>query len=688
MAEDLITDTEVYSETPIKKGTWAFLRDPHAELLLASWVLEENPDQVYQWAPFEGELPPKDIIFYLQSACTRKKWAFNAMFDFWAYKLLLPKLGFHFPMDIRDWRCDMVNALSKSLPSGLELLCHVLGLPLDKQKQAHGKKLIKLFCQPQVNKDGSTWRATPQSHPDEWRLFKEYNKQDSIAQCAVHRILQRWPCNEWEWDLWHRDQEKNAYGLPINTDMVVGALRIAHREKSRAFAKMKSITGLDNPNSITQLHEWLDDQHVYVPDMTKLSVADALAHPETPEYVQEVLLCRQEVAKTSTAKYAALVGTVCPDGRLRGAFQYRGAPRTGRASGRIFQPHNLPKGKLEIKELHEAVELIQQGDPQDVLGLYYGRPMDVLSSCIRAVVQAPAGQLLLVADLSAIENRVLGWLSCCSGILDVFRNGLDPYKDFGSRMFRKPYDQVTKKERNDSKPPVLGCGFMLSGGILRKDPRDGRMVKTGLWAYAEAMKIELTKEQAHTAVQVFREAFPEVVQFWWDVDNAFRHAIEHKTTVQVGYLTFRWEKPFVTIQLPSGRKLYYCSPKILYRIPPWELDKERPKPKLTITYNQMDPKTNQWMRVTTHPGKITENCVQAVANDILGEGLREADRLRQEDPDFEIVGDVHDEIIAVADADSPVTIDDLCKAMSKPVPWAPGLPLAANGFITTVYRKD
>jgi len=706
-------DTEVCSRVPIRYGVHAFLDCPDARLLLVSWQDPVDPGtkvvagraldplgddtgvQSHVWAPHLGP-PPAQLIEILQDPAITKK-AHNAQFDFLAFQKLLPRHGFHLGgrLTLDDWECTMVQALGCSLPASLSDLGAVLGLPEDQRKLADGKKLIRLFCIPQYDKktDSYYW-ADHTSHPDEWARFEQYALQDTLTLAQIGYRLRRYAPSEREWELWRMDQRINMNGLPIDDRLVQGALSVAEREKKRNLTRMRQLTGIDNPNSVAQLLQWVEDQVVLMPDMTKLSVTEALEREDTPDDVKEVLRCRQEVSKTSTAKYQALVGSVSDDGRLRGAFQFRGASRTGRYTGRIFQPHNLPRGHLKvdlergIDQLTPAVETIREGDPHDELSWTSGRPMDVLSSCIRSVVRAPRGYELHVSDLNAIENRVLGYLARCSPTLQIFRDGLDPYKVFGAKLFRKPYNQITGEERTWSKPAVLGGGYQLGGGDERLNKKTGRMEKTGLWGYAAAMKIHLTKDQAHEAVRVFRETFPNIVQLWYDLDDAFRAVIKSNVVRTVGYLTLRWEKPFVTIELPSGRKLYYCSPEIQPRVPPWELEKENPKRRPTITFRQMDQKTNKWLRTTTHGGKLTENVCQAVANDVLNEGLWRAEQGIGIPEPYEIIGHVHDEGIALVPLDSPLTIEHLNRCLADPVVWAPNLPLAAHGFTTQIYRKD
>jgi DNA polymerase len=697
-------DTETRSNPPIQKGTHAYLSDPTARMLLVTWKDPYDPDapdadprrhKTHAWQAMIEPCPPELLRILMDTTVIKK--AHNSQFDFNVFYYLMPRHGFYMGAHHSEdyWQCLMVEALHHSLPAGLDALGAVVGIDADQRKIKDGKRLIRLFCVPQYDKAKNEYYwADHISHPDDWAAFVDYGVRDVDAMCAIDQRLKRFRPSEREWQLWRMDQRINRNGLPIDEVMVQGAIHIAEREKSRAITRMKMLTGISNPNSPSQLNDWFEEQAVFLPDMTKYSVAEALARDDIPDDVREVLACRQETAKSSVTKYQALVGAVCNDGRLRGAFQFRGAARTGRYAGRVFQPHNLPKGNLKvdvakgIDDLTPMVELIRAGDPHDAISWLQGRPMDVLSSCIRAVVRAPDGYVLHVSDLNAIENRVLGYLAGCDETLRVFREDLDPYKAFGSKMFRKPYKDITPAERTDSKPAVLGCGYMLGGGELKLNKKTQRMDKTGLWGYAAAMKIDLSKERAHESVKVFRSSFPAIVDFWYAADDAFRSAINANKVYRVGVLAFRWEKPFVTVELPSGRKLYYCSPRIEMRIPPWEEDEKHPKKRATLTYNQVGEKSNSWVRVATHPGRVVENLSQAMANDVLNEGLWRAEQGLGIPEPYHLIGHVHDEAIALVPRDSPLVIEHLNECLARPVSWAPDLPLAAHGFVTPIYRKD
>lgn len=682
----LFIDIETFSTVDVKDGLY-----PHAEnaeVLLFGYAFDRDDPKL--WSPAEGEAMPKDLEAGLRDPSVLVH-AFNAQYEIvvlrevWKamqmYGLIPVSLAFP---DLTRWRCDMVLALTKSLPGSLDKLGPILNMPVEKQKLAEGKRLIRLFCQHRKPTANKPWdRADHTNEPEKWDLFKQYNLGDVSAQQQVFYRLQKWPVPEHEQELWRLDQQINDRGLPIDIDLCRGAIELAEREQEQMHDELQRLTGLDNPNSITQLMEWLEDQNVFLMNLQKLTVSQTLERDDLPDDVRRVLTLRLQTSKNSVKKYTALINAVTRDGRLCGAFQFAGANRTWRWTGRKFQPHNLPRGYKNSTDLSIARELILERDPDNLLPVMLDPTMEVLSGCLRSVVRAPDGYLLNVCDLNAIENRVLGWVAECDTILAVHRAGLCPYRDFGTRFFLVSYDQIDDAMRTLSKPPVLGCGYMLSGGEMVTD-KNGVKFRTGLWAYAHDMGVPFSRDQAHQAVTVFRDTYPEVVNYWYAVDDAFRRVIQTRQPVSVGPITFHFSNPFVCIRLPSGRGLYYYRATIEPRIPPWERDKENPKTKPTICYWGQDQETKAWKKLTTHPGKITENIVQAVARDILAEGLKAADQAQ-----LDVRGHVHDEIIILSpEQKARQQLDVLTECMSRDIAWAPGLPLGAEGFTTKAYRKD
>ena len=660
-------DFETFSEVDLfKAGAAAYSEHPSTEVLMLAWQMAGEKD-VSQWIPHEREMPAelKEMI-----RDPHIQWiAWNKTFE---YNIFKNTLGIHIPHE--RWSDPMVLAHSLSLPGSLEKVGTILGLSQDKAKMTEGKKLIQRFCKPQP-KNHKVRRWDWLNDPEQWETFCEYNRQDVTAQRIIRRTLRKWDMPEHEWALWHLDQKINDRGLPVDTQLVNNALRMSDANRQDLLKKARTLTGIDNPNSDIQLTPWLGEQGVVLPNFRKATVAKAL-QGDLPAPARNILELRSQWKKTSTRKFDALLRTLSNDGYLRNTLQFAGAGRTWRWAGRVVQIQNLPRGTLpNDAELDLAVELVREGD-NEFLNFLYDNPMDVLSSLIRAAFRAPEGHHLTVADLNAIENRVLGWFCRCQRILRVFEKGLCPYKSFGMHLFKVPYAKVTKQQRTDSKPAVLGAGYMLGGG-KEKEAKDGELAKTGLWGYAESMSIKLSKELSHSSVKMWRDLHPEVVEMWWKLDKAARECITHRRTVRCGAVTFDYSKPFMRIRLPSGRYLHYLRPRIEPRKTPWG------EMRLTVTYEGLDQNTRQWVRLSTHPGKWMENIIQAIARDVLAAGLIEADRIG-----FDIIGHVHDEIIALTPDDSPLTVADLENAMCVPLPWAPDMPLKAEGWQGPYYKKD
>jgi DNA polymerase len=459
------------------------------------------------------------------------------------------------------------------------------------------------------------------------------------------------------------------------------AIEMATLRKAELVAEMKEVTRLSNPMSPAQLLKWVQARGYGFNDLGKDTVKKALkeqADQLEPEAIAALKL-RQQAARTSVKKYDAFVKACGHDRRFRFAFQFAGASRTNRWAGRRAQLQNLtrtPKDIEHIDHLTCVTNIIRDGD-YDALGLYVKEPMNALAGCVRSSIRARPGKILRVCDLSSIESLGIAWLSDCERLMNVFRNGLDPYKDFAQVLFRKTYDDVTKHERGLAKAPVLGCGYRLSGGELTDEGK-----KTGLWAYAESMGIEMSRDQAHEAVGVFRETYPEIPQFWYALENAAERALRTGRPQTVGHLTFEYMKPYLAMRLPSGRRMYYHLPRITK-------EKRQSRDgstyeKKVLSYMGQDQVTKQWTRLPTHGGKMTEQATQGTAREFLKHGL-----LNAHNDGFNIILHVHDEIGAEEDRDDDYhTVERLKECMTAPIPWAPGLPIGASGYENTFYIKD
>lgn len=461
-----------------------------------------------------------------------------------------------------------------------------------------------------------------------------------------------------EWAVWRLDQKINRVGLPIDLVFVDSAIAIDTENRARLTARAAALMGVDNPNSRDQFVEWLAGEDVNVDTLRKADVAELRAGELAPN-VREALEIRAELSKTSIKKYYTLRAATGTDGRLRGCFQFNGAARTGRWAGRIFQPQNLPSGSIAPKWIHVAREVIASGDYEFAAAMY-PNVADLLSSGIRTAVAAPKGKKLVVADLASIETVMIAWAARCPALLAVFREGRDAYKEYATRLFGVPYDKVTPAQRKYSKPPVLGCGYMLGA--------------KGLVAYAKGYGVTMGEDEAKAAVDAYRTAYPEVVRFWYAVDRAMKTAIESPGQVfKVGVFKLKKDGDFLLLKLPSGRCLGYYKP---------EIDPDgRFGPEITYMGTELG---SRWTRLSTHPGKITENIIQAIARDLLAEGLINADA----DPGLEVVGHVHDEILALADENDDTATDRLIAAMCRLPAWAADAPVGAAGWSGLFYRKD
>lgn len=689
----LSLDFESYSKVDLKKvGTSRYARDPSTEVLMLAYALGKGPVQI--WVPAEGETMPDSLYEMLCDPGVVKS-AWNSTFE---RNIFAHVLGIDIP--IEQWRDPMVTAHSLALPGQLDKAGKAIKLPEKYAKDSRGTALITLFSKPRKPTKNKPWtRATHETDPQAWEQFKAYNRQDVEAERAIYQRIKRWDMPAHEWRLWELDQRINDAGIPINRPMAENATRIFESVVTDRHERMREITGVDNPNSPQQLLPWLENTGQYpFEDLKKGHVERAVAMlyerieegghdgADIDELgpIIEVLELRLEASRSSVKKYAALTRATDDDGVLRYTLQYAGAGRTWRWGGRIYQPQNLPRPEKEFENNVEALaDDIEKLDPES-FELLYPKPVDALASGIRPAAQAPEGSLFIDADLNAIENRVLGWVARCDTILDVFRDGRCPYLDFGTRMYRQSYERLwaeyksgNKEKRTMSKPAVLGCGYMLSAGFEKENKKTGEMEAVGLLGYARGMGIEMTQAQCEHAVTTFRETYHEVKTFWGDIDKAVRRCIVTGKPQRLHMLTFDRSGPFLRIGLPSGRFLHYCRPRIKPKKMPWGDIRD------SIFYEGLNDQ-KQWVLLDTHPGKLTENVVQAIARDLLGHGMTLADA---EGLDTRI--HVHDQIVALAPQDrADEQLEVLQECMSVRPDWAPDLPLKADGFTSRVFKKD
>lgn len=643
-------DVETYSEVDLTKvGTPVYAAHPSTELLVLSWAVEDGP--IETWEPRLAPNMPESLIGLIKApGCNFH--AHNMAFESAIFEHVLGT-----PIPLERQRCDMVHGLSLGLPASLAQMGSAIGIPAQKAKLINGKRLIRKFCQPRKPTKARPWsRCDWDTDPEEWEAFVEYNQQDVVAERAIYNRLKKWPMSELEWRYWRLDQRINGAGFPIDRQLVTKALEQAAQTRQRLVEEAKTLTGLDNPNSVPQLIGWLKSQGVKTDTLDKHRVQVLLDEGQAEE-VQRVLEIRQQLGKGSLAKFNALERATSADHRLRNCLQFYGAARTGRWAGRVFQPQNLPRGDIkDVDELRALVEHVREGGEVD---------MEQLSNCIRSAVRAPEGQRVRVADLANIESRVLAWISNCKRMLRVFANGGDPYADFGTALFNCPLDQIDKERRNYSKPPTLGCGYGLGA--------------KGLVAYADGMFVPMTLEEAQVAVNIYRDTYPEVVRLWRLLEQATMKLVEQRCgRATVGRLVFEFDAPFLFMVLPSGRKLAYLHPRVEKKLAPWGDYVDN------VTYMGMDQYTRKWTRLSTFGGKWVEQACQAIARDVQACGLDQADQLG-----FEIVGHTHDELIALTDEDDWRDEEVLSWCMYQPPEWADEhLYLDAEGFSDVIYRKD
>ncbi len=672
-----------FGKGPRNVGLDRYSRHKSTRVTLWAWAINDEPVQL--WDLTDGSPMPARLRAALDDPDTEIH-AFNAQFE---RVMLREVLGIDIPYE--RWRCTMALAYQQSFIGGLDEVGECVGLPEHMKKDKRGEKLIGMFSGPQrVTKNQILEWFDSLTHPAEWKIFGEYCKRDVVAEREIWRRLSRYPTEGWR--LYWLDQKINDKGLPVDRQFLVNASQMAERRKAELTEQMKDLTGLANPNSSPQLTAWLTDRGYPFNDIGKDTVKKVLTeHAEgvdpMDDHVVAALKLRQQVARTSVKKFDAVLHRLLPDDdTVRYAFAFAGASRTNRwASRGGVQLHNMPRtpGFLEdVEVLAHVTDLIREGDYDGLVEFcaWCVKPVDVLDAlvgCVRSMLRAPEGKQFVVSDLSSIETVGIGLLSGCERILSVFRKGLDAYKDFATVMFRKPYAEVTKKERTDSKPAVLGCGFGLAGGDLE----DGK--KGGLWGYAENMGISLTREQAHESVEAYHVAYPEVRPFSWALKDAMVRAIETGQPVKVGLLRIDLMKPYMRMVLPSGRPIYYHKPRVDYE----KRISKRTGNEYTASIVSVMGKSeagNKWVRRRISPGLAVENADQAMCRDILGEGMLAAD-----EDGFDLRGSVHDELIALQDIDDPhYTPERLGNRMTLPVRGLPvDAPLGFGAFAAPFYMK-
>lgn len=658
-------DLETYSSVDIKKaGAQAYIRSPDFEILLFGYSIDGAEPVVIDLAC--GEKIPFYVIEAIYSP-EYTKHAYNAPFE---WGCLSKYFGFKLPPS--QWRDTMLHGLYCGYTAGLGPTGRALGLPEDKQKSNTGKALIRYFCSPckPTKTNGFRTRNLPHHDPERWRLFKEYNKQDVVAEMEIGDKLSVFPVPDFVQKQWETDLLINDRGVAVDMEFVHGALELGETVSNSLKEEAIQLTGLYNPNSVKQLAQWLESETgEEVVNLRKETVAQLLGRDSNSDTVSRMLAIRQELGKTSTKKYNAIQTCVCPDGRVRGLLQYYGANRTGRWAGRLVQVQNLPRTYTEPLDL--ARQLVKSRN-LDGIKVVYGNVNDTLSQLIRTALVAPEGHVLIDADFSAIEARVISWLADQEWRLEVFRTHGKIYEASASQMFGVPLERIKKGNpeyelRQRGKVAELALGYQGSVSAMRA-------MDTG------HQLDNLSDDEVKDIVNRWRDTNPKIRDLWYAFDSAAIEVIQNGGSVSVRGCTLAREYDYkqnricLSIQLPSGRKLFYVDPAI----------GENRWGNPSITYMGLNDK-NKWGRIETYGGKLVENCVQAIARDCLAQAIEHL-----EEAGFPVVFHVHDEVVIdiAPYADHDTMLKTVVQIMAQPIPWAQGLPLGAEGWVGTFFKKD
>lgn len=653
----LSIDLETRSSVDIGKcGVYKYAESPDFDILLFGVSVDSGPITVYDLAC--GDVIPNDILAALSDERVTK-WAYNASFERVCLSVWLRR---NYPqyfstysikgdpvqnyLDPASWKCTLVWAAYNGLPLGLEKVGAVLGF--EEQKLKEGKELIRFFCTPSRTA-GRAWNL-PEHALDKWALFKKYNERDMQVEMQIQERLRHYPVPDAVWDEYHLDQQINDRGIMIDREMVAQALRIDELSKADLTAKMQKKTGLDNPNSVSQMKDYLIENGMEVDSLGKKDVATMMK--TAPEDLVEVLVLRLQLAKSSVHKYEAMQNAVCADGRCHGMFQFYGANRSGRWAGRLIQLQNLPQNHME--DLEQARDLVKAGD-YEMLSMLYDSVPGVLSELIRTAFIPRPGYKFIVSDFSAIEARVLSHLAGEKWRTEVFHNGRDIYCESASRMFGVPVEKHGQNAhlRQKGKIAELALGYGGSVGALKA---------------MGALDMGLTEDELQPLVTMWRESNPNIVTYWWAVDEAVKTAIEMRIPQKVGCVRFEVHSGMLFITLPSGRRLAYVKPRI----------GENKFGGKSVTYMGIDAQ-KKWSRIESYGPKLVENIVQAVSRDILAYAMRTLSYCQ-------IVGHVHDELII--ECDPQVSLDAVCEQMGRTPPWLPGIELRADGYECAFYQKQ
>ena len=636
-------DIESYSDVDLSKcGVYKYSSSPNFEILLFGYSVDGGDVQVVDLC--QGEKIPADILAALSDESVTK-WAFNAMFERVCLSNYLGEW-----LEPESWKCTMVWSATLGLPLSLENVGAVLGL--EKQKLSEGKDLIRYFCVPCKPTKANNGRTQnlPEHDREKWGRFKAYNLRDVEAEMQIQQRLSKFPVPDFVWEEYWQDQEINDRGIGVDMDMVTQAIAMDGRSKSELAAAMQELTELENPNSVQQMKQWLSENGMETDSLDKKAVAELLK--TAPEPLGEALALRQQLAKSSVKKYQAMENAVCADRRAHGMFQFYGANRTGRYSGRIIQLQNLPQN--HITDLAQARELVKAGD-FDALALLYEDIPDTLSQLIRTAFVPQDGRKFIVADFSAIEARVIAWIAGERWRIKVFEGGGDIYCASASQMFHCKVEKhgVNGHLRQKGKIAELALGYGGSVGALKS---------------MGALEMGLAEEELQPLVSAWRDSNPNITEFWWAVDRAVKECIKKRAPTETHGIRFSYESGMLFITLFSGRRLAYVKPGI----------GENRFGGESVTYMGVGG-TKKWERLESYGPKFVENIVQAVSRDILCYAMRTLKNCA-------IVAHVHDEVII--EADRRMSLPAVCEQMGRTPPWAEGLLLRADGYECDFYQKD
>lgn len=640
----LSIDLETYSSVDLgKSGVYKYAESEDFEILLFAYSIDDGEVKVIDLA--SGEIIPEEILAALSDESI-EKWAFNANFERVCLSRFLGKR-----LKPQGWYCTMIWSAYLGLPLSLEKVGEVL--KLDKQKMNEGKALIRYFsipCKP-TKTNGMRTRNLPHHDLEKWSTFKKYNQRDVETEMEIKKKLSAFPMPQSEWENYWIDQNINDRGILIDEVLVDSAIKFDEILRDENMDRAIELTGLENPNSPLQLKEWLNRKGLEIDSLAKKDVESALKNAEGD--IKEVLELRQELSKSSVRKYDAMKNVKGKDNRARGLIQFYGANRTGRYSGRLIQVQNLRRNNL--KDLELARSLVKNRD-YETLEILYESPSDVLSQLIRTAFVAKEGTRFIISDFSAIEARVLAWLAGEKWVLDAFKNGEDIYCRTASRMFGVPVEKhgVNGHLRQKGKIATLACGYQGALGALKA---------------MGGIEMGLSEDELQSIVDSWREANPNIVSLWWDIDSVVKRVVKTRTKEEYKNLVISYEKGILFIELPSKRRLAY--------------------PKAKIGMNRFGGESvvyegivvgNKWDKIESYGGKFVENIVQAIARDILAEAM-----MRLEKKGFNIVMHIHDEVVIESDSSS---IEEINEIMSAVPEWAPGLILDADGFESEFYKKD